>query len=325
MLPRRLPQQHTTVTWKHRPTRAGSIFIWKKEKGFMRWIDELSWERSSSSTSRGFRKYYEADEHGRKREGGLCKKRPSADSQLKQATSTEMESPSRIGVQSNDVDGEDDDTWDDNMIDAESSAISPDLEGFRQHILRLNPNLKHTNKFLVDRFSNALLDRYNELLTAKMEHSRLNETCFNGSLCLSRRSQEDLGSCSGLVLPPDIPLPPTHTLSAEFECPICFTLQKPNTRSEWIEHVLEDMQLFRCTWETCNVSQGFKSQKDWERHEMEKHRHPNKSADNHFDKRDRHQWVPARKRTDYFFAPRRPFTRPSRNVHLDQQASHAAT
>ncbi|KAK2061367.1 hypothetical protein LY76DRAFT_644054 [Colletotrichum caudatum] len=190
-----------------------------------------------------------------------------------------MESPSRIGVQPSDVDDEeDDDTWDDSMIDAESSAISPDLEGFRQHVLRLNPNLEHTNKFLVDRFSNALLDRYSQLLAANREHSRLNGTCSCGPLCLSRRSQEDLGSSSGLdiVLPPDIPMPPTHTLSAEFECPICFTLKRPNTPSEWIEHVLEDMQLFRCTWETCNASQGFKSQKDWEVHETENHRRSNR-------------------------------------------------
>lgn len=207
------------------------------------------------------------------------------------------------------VDQEEDDDDDDDNDDGDMSShatnliddISPNLAGFSKYILELNPMLAVENSYLVDRIAYQQIARYKSLLTHKVNHmgSVHNANCQSGNLCMEvgssaiametngshepwsakiLGSDEDLsapleGAIGRDSFPQDIPMPPTQTLPAEFECQLCFQVKKFQKPSDWTKHVHEDVQPFTCTWDRCREPKIFKRKADWVRHENEGHRH----------------------------------------------------
>jgi len=182
--------------------------------------------------------------------------------------------------------------------------VTPNLEGFKVQITKLNPNLA---PYLVERIAHDQVRRYRRLINNRVEHltAATHGKCNSKHLCPNtggtvdvlpaRTGGPDAGSSStfkvapgadsdndestfdGNVTPaafPDgIPLPPTLKLPARFECHLCFqvkTFQKP---SDWTKHVHEDIQPFTCTFPNCTEPKSFKRKADWVRHENERHRH----------------------------------------------------
>lgn len=204
-----------------------------------------------------------------------------------------------------DDDDDDDENFDNADVKPDTSkmeAIEPTLEGFKQHVLRLNPQC---NDYLVDRMAHQLSARYKQLCITKVTH--LNQVsqqkCPSGAMCIAsggsailldnRRdsrgadplsavpdsSDGDTPLDSGITadsFPQGIPTPPTVSLPAEFECQLCFCNKKFLKPSDWTKHVHEDVQPFTCTWPNCNSKEAakmFKRKADWVRHENEGHRH----------------------------------------------------
>ncbi|WQF78267.1 Putative Zinc finger C2H2-type [Colletotrichum destructivum] len=208
-------------------------------------------------------------------------------------------------VDLDDEDDEEDELYEDGDLNAESSklieGVSPNFAGFQQHVLRLNPDLATTNNYLVDRIAHQQVVRYKSLLNAKVKHLGLGQACSCGTFCSARGGRPVLldhrgdvrdldplstgfdsgdgdstpveGAITKESFPRDIPMPPTQSLPAEFECQLCFTLKKPKKPSDWTKHVHEDVQPFTCTWDRCREPKIFKRKADWVRHENEGHRH----------------------------------------------------
>ncbi|KAI1386585.1 uncharacterized protein F4822DRAFT_320768 [Hypoxylon trugodes] len=181
--------------------------------------------------------------------------------------------------------------------------IEPTLAGFREHIHNLNPLLPSENSWLVERIAHQMLARYKQLQTAKIRHLQVinQQSCSSGTMCLamggsaipldskggergfdplSARPDSSDGDAAPLEgginsesFPPGIPMPPTMSLPAEFECRLCFASKKFQKPSDWTKHVHEDVQPFTCTWERCRDPKMFKRKADWVRHENEGHRH----------------------------------------------------
>ncbi|OLN94252.1 hypothetical protein CCHL11_02972 [Colletotrichum chlorophyti] len=210
-----------------------------------------------------------------------------------------------MNVDVDDDDEDEDDLYEEGDVSTDSGklmeGVTPNLAGFQQHILRLNPDLKTTNSFLVDRIAHQQVVRYKTLLNAKLKHMGLGAACTCGSFCSARGGRAVLLDQKGDVreldplstgddagdgdstpvegtitkenFPQDIPMPPTQSLPAEFECQLCFTLKRPKKPSDWTKHVHEDVQPFTCTWDRCREPKVFKRKADWVRHENEGHRH----------------------------------------------------
>ncbi|KAI1416821.1 hypothetical protein F5Y13DRAFT_100884 [Hypoxylon sp. FL1857] len=209
-------------------------------------------------------------------------------------------------VEQDDDDDDDDEGFDDADIKAEPNRlniIEPTFNGFRDHILNLNPGLPSENAWLADRIAHQLVMRYKQLQSAKVKHlNQVNQRkCPCGSLCLalggsvipldgkggergvdplSARPESSDGDTTPLEgginsesFPQGIPMPPTMSLPAEFECQLCFMSKKFQKPSDWTKHVHEDVQPFTCTWEKCRDPKMFKRKADWVRHENEGHRH----------------------------------------------------
>ncbi|KZL87820.1 c2h2 finger domain-containing protein [Colletotrichum incanum] len=208
-------------------------------------------------------------------------------------------------VDVDDDDEDEDELYEDGDMNAESSklieGVSPNFAGFQQHVLRLNPDLATTNNYLVDRIAHQQVVRYKSLLNNKVKHLGLGQACSCGTFCLARGGRPVLldqrgdvrdldplstglesgdgdstpveGAITKDSFPQDIPMPPTQSLPAEFECQLCFTLKKPKKPSDWTKHVHEDVQPFTCTWDRCREPKIFKRKADWVRHENEGHRH----------------------------------------------------
>lgn len=202
-----------------------------------------------------------------------------------------------------DDDDEDEDNFEEGGVaESESSklieGIPPNFAGFQQHILRLNPALEKDNKWLVDRIAQQQVVRYKALLGNRVKHLRVGRGCASQSLCMAMGGSAkllepkggvdplsinldpedgDVTPIEGVVtqesFPSDIPMPPTQSLPAEFECQLCFQGKKFNKPSDWTKHVHEDVQPFTCTWEKCKEPKIFKRKADWVRHENEGHRH----------------------------------------------------
>ncbi len=211
---------------------------------------------------------------------------------------------------------DDDDEDDENLDDADVKPdmgkfedITPTIEGFKQHVLRLNRGLEsvdgqpNSNGYLVDRIAYQMVCRYKQLCTAKVKHLGLvnQRKCPSGAMCiasggsampldsrgdtrgvdpLSARPDSSDGDTTALdggitaeSFPMGIPMPPAMSLPAEFECQLCFTNKRFNKPSDWTKHVHEDVQPFTCTWDRCKESKMFKRKADWVRHENEGHRH----------------------------------------------------
>lgn len=209
----------------------------------------------------------------------------------------------------NHADLEDDDDDEDDMLDdadltAEANLIDgtkPNLAGFQEHVLKLNPSLAGTQSFLVNRIAWQQITRYKQLLTAAVLHLKQGQACPCGpNYCLSLGGsakildtkgdnrgldtladhlpdEEEGGPSEGAInpdsFPQDIPMPPTQYLPAEFECQLCFQRKKFQKPSDWTKHVHEDVQPFTCTWDKCTDGKIFKRKADWVRHENEGHRH----------------------------------------------------
>lgn len=186
-----------------------------------------------------------------------------------------------------------------NIID----EITPNLAGFKQHVLQMNPKLAEQNTYLVDRIAHQQVVRYKALLNHKVKHMQLVATgsCTSGHMCIATGgaavpidikgesrgldpmsttydagSDGDVTPLEGVItaesFPADIPMPPTSSLPAEFECQLCYSAKKFTKPSDWTKHVHEDVQPFTCTWDRCREPKIFKRKADWVRHENEGHR-----------------------------------------------------
>lgn len=181
--------------------------------------------------------------------------------------------------------------------------ITPNFAGFQQQVLQMNPKLAEQNTYLVDRIAHQQVVRYKALLNSKVKHMQqvASHTCLSGNMCIASGGSAipfDLKSESrgmdpmsaaydggsdgdgtpldGVItvesFPPDIPMPPTSSLPAEFECQLCYSAKKFTKPSDWTKHVHEDVQPFTCTWDRCREPKIFKRKADWVRHENEGHR-----------------------------------------------------
>lgn len=203
-----------------------------------------------------------------------------------------------------DDDDDDDDTYEDSDMRAGINSIideiTPNFAGFKQQVLKMNPRLGEQNTFLVDRIAHQQVVRYKALLKNKVKHLQqtASHSCSSGHMCIASggsavpfdvkgepRGMDPLsttyeegdltppeGAISAESFPPDIPMPPTNTLPAEFECQLCYTTKKITKPSDWTKHVHEDVQPFTCTWDRCREPKIFKRKADWVRHENEGHR-----------------------------------------------------
>ena len=186
-----------------------------------------------------------------------------------------------------------------------SVPIIATLDGFRNHVREINPNLP---KFLVERIGQEQLRRYKKIVEWKVQHTKAisMHNCESRKYCVElggepaylpqkktvkepeishtgfsqtvvQSSDEDLNaSAEGAVVasqfPTGVPLPPAKRLPAEFECSLCFKVKKFHKPSDWSKHVHEDVQPFTCTFEACPDPKSFKRKADWVRHENERHR-----------------------------------------------------
>ncbi|KAK3393016.1 hypothetical protein B0H63DRAFT_386034 [Podospora didyma] len=204
-----------------------------------------------------------------------------------------------------DYDEDEDDLYEDPDMKTEGDKIdiAPNFVGFQQHVLKLNPLLSTTNNYLVDRIAHQQIVRYKSLLSSRVKHLQhtASRNCPTGVMCIALggsanvldakgdpRSLDPMsarfdgsdgditpleGTISQESFPPDIPMPPTSSLPAEFECQLCFQAKKFTKPSDWTKHVHEDVQPFTCTWDRCRDPKIFKRKADWVRHENEGHRH----------------------------------------------------
>lgn len=200
-----------------------------------------------------------------------------------------------------DDDDDDDELCEDNDMKANPNLIdeiTPNLAGFQQHVITLNPALGDTHGYLVERIAHQQVARYKSLLNAKVKHLGLGANCPCGSLCVTLGGTANLldqkgdtkapdslsagiaeegmpteGTINKESFPQDIPMPPTQYLPAEFECRLCYQSKKFQKPSDWTKHVHEDVQPFTCTWDKCRDPKSFKRKADWVRHENEGHRH----------------------------------------------------
>ncbi|KAJ2895663.1 hypothetical protein MKZ38_006269 [Zalerion maritima] len=201
-----------------------------------------------------------------------------------------------------DEDDDEDDEFEDSEMKGDDKlieSIEPNLVGFQKQVLKLNPSLQNRNNFLVDRIAYQQVVRYKNLLNSKVKH--LNHVsrreCSTGPRCIAlggtanvldkggpRGLDPGMGGSDGDVtplegainqdsFPQDIPMPPTATLPAEFECQLCYASKTFKKPSDWTKHVHEDVQPFTCTWDRCREPKIFKRKADWVRHENEGHRH----------------------------------------------------
>ncbi|KAI2471024.1 hypothetical protein F4781DRAFT_149943 [Annulohypoxylon bovei var. microspora] len=212
----------------------------------------------------------------------------------------------QLAVEQDDDDDDDDEGFDDGDIKTEPNRmqiIEPTFMGFRAHMMELNPQFPRENSWLADRIAHQMVVRYKGLQSAKVKHlNQVNQRkCTCGTLCLSlggsavpldgrggERGVDPLsarpdssdgdttpleGGINSESFPLGIPMPPTMSLPAEFECQLCFASKKFQKPSDWTKHVHEDVQPFTCTWEKCRDPKMFKRKADWVRHENEGHRH----------------------------------------------------
>ncbi|RFU28770.1 hypothetical protein B7463_g7555, partial [Scytalidium lignicola] len=224
-------------------------------------------------------------------------------------------SPAQLDINVADMLDQDDDDDDDDdepleEMDAKpkpgvlTEPITPTTEGFKAHVLRLNPGMDNQFKWLIARIGHQQEVRYKSLLEARVSHAKVVSThsCASAGRCVglsgvptlldargrprevaqglsmqSEFSEEDSGLGEGALtddsFPPGVPIPPVRSLPAEFECPLCFKVKKFQKPSDWTKHVHEDIQPFTCTYDKCKESKSFKRKADWVRHENERHRH----------------------------------------------------
>jgi len=171
--------------------------------------------------------------------------------------------------------------------------LSKTFNGFQQHILTLSPMLRTRNVYLVDRIAFQQVMRYGSLLNAKINHLDQRGNCASGPRCnalggsprpldrvpfrASAPNSDDEDSGPGAItehsFPPGIPTPPVKRLPATLECQACYQIQAIAKPSDWTRHIIQDLQPYTCTFETCSDPKMFKHRADWIKHENEEHRH----------------------------------------------------
>ncbi|KAK2759114.1 hypothetical protein FQN54_003213 [Arachnomyces sp. PD_36] len=214
-----------------------------------------------------------------------------------------------VGKHTDDDDEDDDDVTDQKGVVMEfpipTETIIPTLEGFKAHVMQLNPRLP---LFLVDRVAQEQLRRHQKLMLNKARHSHAvsQSKCAAGKHCFAQGGEATMlpprpsardpdatyaqfqvtgtgtsdgesgapadGSVTAALFPAGVPLPPVKRLPAEFECSLCFKVKKFQKPSDWTKHVHEDVQPFTCTFPNCAEPKSFKRKADWVRHENERHR-----------------------------------------------------
>lgn len=177
------------------------------------------------------------------------------------------------------------------------NSITPNFSGFTQQVLNMNPKLAEQNTFLVSRLGHHLVARYNSLLQKRVVHFQQTMTgeCPSEDMCIAsggsavalneKMKTRGMGPSSSsygagpemelseLDFPPNVPVPPTKSFPAKFECQVCFRETNIIQPSDWTRHVHEDVQPFICTWHRCRKDHPpFKRYDDWVRHENENHR-----------------------------------------------------
>lgn len=210
-----------------------------------------------------------------------------------------------------DEEDEDDDEQGDETdmkVDSNEQAdpIVPNYDGFKAHVRRLNTEMDPRFNWLVSRIAHQQEIRYKNLLDLRVKHSQAvaNGNCGAGQHCVSQGGSETLldtkghlrgpeptgalqlvtdfsdndsnpgeGALTEETFPQGVPMPPTRSLPAEFECQLCFKAKKFQKPSDWTKHVHEDVQPFTCTYDKCKEPKSFKRKADWVRHENERHRH----------------------------------------------------
>jgi hypothetical protein len=184
-------------------------------------------------------------------------------------------------------------------LSSDTVAITPDFDGFKEHVLHLNPDMA---PFLADRIAYEQIRRFKELKGYKVRHVQdvHMKRCGSGTHCsalggqptyLPARSNNkgektqiffmkshpdtDQSGITPTNFQYGIPEPPVSQLPATFECSLCFKERKgTNKPSDWTKHVHEDLQPFTCTFRMCTTEKkSFKRKADWVRHENECHRH----------------------------------------------------
>lgn len=209
-----------------------------------------------------------------------------------------------LQVEPEDDDDDDDELQDDSEMRTEANRIdeiTANFAGFQSHVLMLNPGMEGSSNYLVDRIAHQQIVRYKTLLGLKVKHLGMGAHCPCGSLCIALGGQANVldqkGDARGIdplashfpddedgntptdgainqdSFPVDIPMPPSQSLPAEFECQLCYATKKFTKPSDWTKHVHEDVQPFTCTWDRCRDAKSFKRKADWVRHENEGHRH----------------------------------------------------
>lgn len=214
----------------------------------------------------------------------------------------------QVEMDDDDEDDEDDPGDESDMrVDAEVDPIVPNYEGFKEHVRRLNPDMDPRYNWLVSRIAHQQEIRYKNLLDLRVKHSQaiVARNCSAGPCCLSLGGSVTLtdakgnprdsnrktpglqvvtdfsdndsnpgeGAINDETFPQGVPMPPTRSLPAEFECQLCFKAKKFQKPSDWTKHVHEDVQPFTCTYDKCKEPKSFKRKADWVRHENERHRH----------------------------------------------------
>lgn len=168
-------------------------------------------------------------------------------------------------------------------ISSSNCPITTIFEGFKQHILHLNPMLAEKHEYPLNRIAHLQVGRYNQLLTCRTQHEELIAVgeCPSGSKCKSVGGLfPPLPSVAGgdiIDIGPNsfpVPMPRPHTTSppAEFECDLCFQVVRITAPADWTRHVCEDLQPFCCTRIECEHPTTFKSTSDWISHENMMHR-----------------------------------------------------
>jgi hypothetical protein len=218
--------------------------------------------------------------------------------------------PEQLAKGDSDYEGKEEMDWQHDWILVQEDPIIPNYEGFKSHVLRLNPEMDPRNKWLVSRIAHQQEIRYKNLLDSRIRHSQaiLRRDCTAGRNCIAsggsatlldrkgnpvervarisghstlrlvtdfedHDSDPEEGTINEDSFPQGVPMPPTRKFPAEFECQLCFKTKKFIRPSDWTKHVHDDIQPFTCTYGKCREPRSFKRKADWICHENERHRH----------------------------------------------------
>lgn len=147
-------------------------------------------------------------------------------------------------------------------------VIEPaDEEGFRKHIISLNPSLELELPYLLDRLVRQQQIRYANLFKAYFQYFTAHDSNSkeNSAILLAGFARRN-------TLENAIPLPVPVQSETHIQCHTCLQQIKVESLDKWNRHILSDVSPYSCTWQDCQDSKMFKQAADWVRHENENHR-----------------------------------------------------